>query len=122
VIGFPPQVNNKVLVLTEEERRILNSGPKFVPANPKQALERLEKEIRVMKSKVTEAWKRETKTISSNPPIVEQFANRLETELRQQISLDLGGDKTIEKTLKQFQKKQKNGTVQKRIRKNQRHT
>ena len=43
VLGFPPQVNNKVLSLTEEERRTLNYGPKFVPSNPKQALDRLEK-------------------------------------------------------------------------------
>jgi Reverse transcriptase (RNA-dependent DNA polymerase) len=64
-----------------------------------------------MKEKITEAWKRETKTIKNNPMIVEQFANRLETELREQISLDLGGNQRIEKTLKQFQKKQKNGAV-----------
>ena len=38
-----PQVNNKVLSLTEEERRIVNYGPKFVPSNSKQALDRLRK-------------------------------------------------------------------------------
>ena len=71
VLGFPPQVNNKVLSLTEEERRILNYGPKFVPSNPKQALDRLEKEITVMKEKVSEAWRRETRTVNRNPQIVE---------------------------------------------------
>ena len=64
-IGFPPQVNNKVIVLSEQERRILNFGPKFVPSNPKQALDRLSSEISVMKDKVAEAWRRETKTSRS---------------------------------------------------------
>jgi len=53
--------------LTENERRILNYGPKFVPSNPKQALDRLEREINVMKEKVGEAWRRETRTINRQP-------------------------------------------------------
>ncbi|CAF1058703.1 unnamed protein product [Adineta steineri] len=62
-LGYPPQANNNVLVMTDEERRILNFGPKFVPSNPKQALHRLSKEISTLKDKVGEAWRRETRTI-----------------------------------------------------------
>ena len=81
-LGFPPQVNNKALVLSDEERKILNFAPKFVPANPKQALERLDKEISVMKEKIAEAWRRETKTVAQKPKIVEKFAETLENEIR----------------------------------------
>jgi hypothetical protein len=85
----------------------LNYGPKFVPSNPKQALERLGTEISVMKEKVAEAWRRETRTVGRNPVLVEQFANRLENELQEQIRLDLGTNREIEKTLKQFQNEHK---------------
>ncbi|CAF4750222.1 unnamed protein product, partial [Rotaria sp. Silwood2] len=104
---FPPQVNNKVLELTDEERRILNYGPKFVPENPKQALDRLEEEISVMKDKVAEAWRRETHTIGKNPILVEQFANRLEEELRNKINEGRAQDPIVEKALERFQKEQK---------------
>ena len=102
-VGFPPQVNNKVLVLSEQERRILNFGPKFVPSNPKQALDRLDSEISVMKDKVGEVWRRETRTVGRNPLLVEQFAHRLSDELRNRISQETVGDKEIERTLKHFQ-------------------
>jgi hypothetical protein len=111
VLGFPPQVNNKVLNLTEKERRILNFGPKFVPSNPKQALERLSNEINIMKDKVAEAWRRETRTIGRNPSIVENLANRLETELRNEISKEKTIDKVVEKTLDRFRKEQNKGKV-----------
>ena len=91
-------MNNKVLVLTEDERRILNFGPKFVPSNPKQALDRLETEINVMKEKVSEAWRRETRTVGRQPPIVNQFADRLGIELRRQINLYIGTDKELERS------------------------
>ena len=110
-LGFPPQVNNKVLELTDEERRILNYGPKFVPANPKQALDRLEKEISVMKDKVAEAWRRETRTVGRNPIKVEEFGERLEKELREKISAGTAADKVIETTLKRFRNEQKKGKV-----------
>jgi hypothetical protein len=97
--------------LTEEERRILNYGPKFVPSNPKQALDRLEKEIKVMKDKVAEAWRRETRTIGRNPILVEQFANRLEDELRNKISTETVNNTVIERTLKRFQSEQKKGNI-----------
>ena len=64
-----------------------------------------------MKEKVAEAWRRETRTVNRNPQIVEQFANRLETELRQQIGIDLGMDKELEKTLERFRKEQTKGKV-----------
>ena len=64
-----------------------------------------------MKEKVSEAWRRETRTVNRNPQIVEQFANRLETELRQQIEIDLGMDKELEKTLERFRKEQTKGKV-----------
>ena len=64
-----------------------------------------------MKEKVSEAWRRETRTVNRNPQIVEQFVNRLETELRQQIGIDLGMDKELEKTLERFRKEQTKGKV-----------
>ena len=90
---------------------MLNAGPKFVPANPEQALERLGSEINVMKEKVAEAWRRETRTVGRNPQRVEQFANRLEEELRTTISEGTGVDREIEKTLERFKKEQKKGKV-----------
>lgn len=93
--------------LVDEERRILNLGPKFVPANPQQALDRLEKEISIMKDKVAEAWRRETRTIGRNPILVDKFAVRLENELRNEISKGTGIDKVVDRTLKRFQSEQK---------------
>jgi hypothetical protein len=97
--------------LADEERRILNYGPKFVPSNPKQALDRLDSEISVMKDKVGEAWRRETRTVGREPRIVEQFAQRLELELRDKISTETVVDKVIERTLERFQSEQKKGKV-----------
>lgn len=110
-LGYPPQVNNKVLVLSEQERQVLNFGPKFVPSNPKQALDRLGSEISTMKDKVAEAWRRETRTIGRNPILVDEFANRLELELRQTISTETVIDKGTERTLQRFQSEQKKGRV-----------
>jgi hypothetical protein len=110
-LGFPPPVNNKVMRLADEERRILNYGPKFVPSNPKQALDRLASEISVMKDKVGEAWRRETRTVGREPRIVEQFAQRLELELRNKISSETVVDKVLERTLERFQSEQKKGKV-----------
>lgn len=98
-------------MLSEQERRILNFGPKFVPSNPKQALDRLGHEISTMKDKVAEAWRRETKTIGRNPILVENFALRLETEMRETINKETTFDKTIEKTLSNFKTAQKQGKV-----------
>lgn len=97
--------------LTENERRILNYGPKFVPSNPKQALDRLEREINVMKEKVGEAWRRETRTINRQPEIVETFAHRLENELREQINKDVNVDRELEQTLDRFRNEQSKGRV-----------
>ena len=93
--------------LADEERRILNYGPKFVPSNPKQALDRLASEISVMKDKVGEVWRRETRTVGREPRIVEQFAQRLELELRDKISSETVVDKILERTLERFQSEQK---------------
>jgi hypothetical protein len=64
-----------------------------------------------MKEKVSEAWRRETRTVGRQPPIVNQLADRLETELRKQINLDMGADKELEKTLERFRKEQTKGKV-----------
>ena len=42
-LAFPPQINNKALILSDAERRISNYGPEFVPQNPKQTSKRLKK-------------------------------------------------------------------------------
>ena len=97
--------------LGDEERRILNYGPKFVPENPQQALDRLEDEIRVMKDKVAEAWRRETRTIGRNPVKVDEFALRLEEELRNKIKEGKAQDRLVEKTLDRFKNEQKKGKV-----------
>jgi hypothetical protein len=110
-LGYPPQVNNKALTLTEEERRILNYGPKFVPSNPQQALDRLDKELGTMREKVAEAWRQETRTVGRNPSIVEKFTHRLGIELREQISKETGSDKVVESTLRRFRDEQKKGKV-----------
>ena len=89
----------------------MNFGPKFVPSNPKQALDRLTNEISTMKEKVAEAWRRETRTIGRNPILVEQFAHRLEDELRNTISNETVTDKVVETTLKRFRDEQKKGRV-----------
>lgn len=89
----------------------MNYGPKFVPSNPKQALDRLENEINIMKEKVGEAWRRETRTVARNPILVENFAQRLEQELRETISKETVIDPTVEKTLDNFRKAQRKGQV-----------
>ena len=74
-IGFPPQANNKAIDLQDAEARTLNLGPKFVPPAPEQVLERLPKEIGIMKEKVATAWRRMTKTIAREPSIVTNLPN-----------------------------------------------
>jgi hypothetical protein len=76
-ISFPPQANNKALILQNTETRVLNLGPKFVPPAPQQVLERLPKEIQQMKEKVSKAWRRMTKTIGREPPLVTKFGERV---------------------------------------------
>ena len=61
-ISFPPQANNKALIMNETETRILNLGPKFVPSASHQVLRRLPKKIGQLKEKVAAAWRRITKT------------------------------------------------------------
>ncbi|CAF4849700.1 unnamed protein product, partial [Rotaria sp. Silwood2] len=68
-ISFPPQANNKALIMNDTEARVLNLGPKFVPPAPQQVLERLSKEIEQMKDKVAEAWRGATKTIRRERPL-----------------------------------------------------
>ena len=79
--------------------------------NPEQALDRLGREVSVMKEKIAEAWRRETRTIGRNPPLVGQFADRLEEELRTTISEGTRANRDIEKTLERFQQEQKKGKV-----------
>ncbi|CAF4435396.1 unnamed protein product, partial [Rotaria sp. Silwood2] len=68
-LSFPPQTNNKAYILKDTEAQVLNLGPKFVPPAPEQVLECLPKEIETMKEKVSEAWRKATKTIRREPPI-----------------------------------------------------
>ncbi|CAM4983924.1 unnamed protein product [Rotaria socialis] len=74
-ISFPPQANNKTELLRDTEVGILNLGPSFVPPAPEQVLKRLPKEIQQMKEKISAAWRRTTKTIGREPPIVTKFEN-----------------------------------------------
>jgi len=64
-----------------------------------------------MKDKVAEAWRRETRTVGRNPILVENFANRLEEELRNTISKETAIDQVVDRTLKRFQNEQKKGKV-----------
>ncbi|CAF3979512.1 unnamed protein product, partial [Rotaria sp. Silwood1] len=93
-INFPPQANNKALILQDAEARILNLGPKFVPPAPHQVLERLPKEIEKMKEKVSEAWRRKTKTIGREPPTVKKFCERIEEQIKKTISTEKPRDPT----------------------------
>jgi hypothetical protein len=61
-----------------------------------------------MKDKVAEAWRRETRAAGRNPILVENFANRLEEELRSTISKETAIDQVVDRTLKRFQNEQKN--------------
>jgi hypothetical protein len=110
-LAFPPQVNNKALLLSDAERRILNYGPKFVPQNPKQTLQRLENEINLMKEKVAVAWRRETKTVGRNPEIVNRFSERIEQEIRTTISKEKIADPKMLKILGNLKKAQKEQKV-----------
>ncbi|CAF3990528.1 unnamed protein product [Rotaria sp. Silwood1] len=87
-INFPPQANNKAYILRDTEAKVLNLGPKFVPPAPEQVLERLPKEIENMKEKVAAAWRRKTKTIAREPPIVTKFCERIEEEIRKKITTE----------------------------------
>lgn len=106
-ISFPPQANNKIVHLQDTEARILNLGPKFVPAAPKQVIERLPKEIGQMKEKLTKAWKKATNTVGRDPPLVNKFCQRIEEEIRKTVSKEAPKDPSIEPALKFFQKIQK---------------
>ncbi|CAF3363065.1 unnamed protein product [Rotaria sp. Silwood2] len=106
-ISFPPQANNKALIMKDTETRILNLGPKFVPPAPQQVLERLPKEIEQMKDKVAEAWRRATKTIGREPPLVNKFCQRIDEEIRQCIATEAQRDPTLKPAIKYFQKIQK---------------
>ncbi|CAF5025587.1 unnamed protein product [Rotaria sp. Silwood1] len=110
-LAYPPQINNKALLLTDAERRILNYGPKFVPQNPKQTLQRLENEIDVMKEKVAAAWRRETRTVGRNPEIVNRFCERIEKEVRTAVSKEKIADPKMLKILGNLKKAQKEQKV-----------
>ncbi|CAF3197885.1 unnamed protein product [Rotaria sp. Silwood2] len=110
-LAFPPQVNNKALQLSDAERRILNYGPKFVPQNPKQTLQRLKNEIDIMKEKVAVAWRRETKTVGPNPEIVNRFTERIEEEIRTTVSKEKIVDPKMLKILGNLKKAQKEHKV-----------
>ncbi|CAF5092982.1 unnamed protein product, partial [Rotaria magnacalcarata] len=101
-INFPPQANNKAALLRETESRILNLGPKFVPPAPEQVLERLPNEIRQMKEKVSTAWRRVTKTIGRQPPIVDKFCKRIEDEIRKTVATEAPSDPALKPAIAFF--------------------
>ncbi len=104
-ISFPPQANNKAILLQDTESRVLNLGPKFVPPAPQQVLECLPKEIGQMKEKVAVAWRRVTKTIEREPSLVNKFCERVEEEMRKTVLEEAAEkDPTIELTIEYFQK------------------
>ncbi|CAM4982626.1 unnamed protein product [Rotaria socialis] len=87
-INFPPQANNKAFLLQNAEARVPNLGPKFVPPAPQQVLERLPKEIDVMKERIAAAWRRATRTLGREPPIVTKFCERIEGEIRKTVETE----------------------------------
>jgi len=99
------------LQLSDVERKVLNYGPKFVPQNPKQTLQRLTDEINVMKEKVAVAWRRETKTVGRNPEIVNRFSERIEEEIRTTITKEKITDPKMMKILRNLKKAQKEHKV-----------
>jgi len=110
-INFPPQANNKATLLRETESKILNLGPKFVPPAPEQVLERLPKEIEQMKEKVSAAWRRVTKTIGREPPIVKKFCERIEDEIRKTVITEAPSDPTLKPAITFFRKIQKKNNI-----------
>ncbi|CAM4793987.1 unnamed protein product [Rotaria magnacalcarata] len=110
-INFPPQANNKAALLRETESRILNLGPKFVPPAPEQVLERLPNEIRQMKEKVSTAWRRVTKTIGRQPPIVDKFCKRIEDEIRKTVATEAPSDPALKPAIAFFRKIQKKNNI-----------
>ncbi|CAF2075965.1 unnamed protein product [Rotaria magnacalcarata] len=111
-INFPPQANNKAALLRDTEVRILNLGPKFVPPAPEQVLERLPKEIGQMKEKVSAAWRRVTKTLGRQAPIVDRFCERIEDEIRKTVTTEAPTrDPTLKPAIKFFRKIQKTNNI-----------
>ncbi|CAM2729028.1 unnamed protein product, partial [Rotaria socialis] len=113
-LSFPPQANNKAYVLKDTEAQVLNLGPKFVPPAPEQVLERLPKEIKIMQEKVSEAWRKVTKTIGREPPIVKTFCDRIENEIRKTVETEKTEkpkNSILKSTVTLFQKLQKQKKV-----------
>jgi hypothetical protein len=110
-ISFPPQANNKAMMLQDVEARVLNLGPKFVPPAPQQVLQRLPKEIAQMKEKVSAAWRKMTKTIGREPPIVKEFCERIETEIRKTVATEETTDNTLKPAISFFRKVQKQNKI-----------
>ncbi|CAF4967286.1 unnamed protein product, partial [Rotaria sp. Silwood1] len=110
-ISFPPQANNKALIMNNAETRVLNLGPKFVPPAPQQVLERLPKEIENMKEKIGAHWRRVTNTIRREVPLVNNFCQKIEDVIKKTITTEAPPDPTIEPTIKYFQKMQKQNKI-----------
>ncbi|CAF3613442.1 unnamed protein product [Rotaria socialis] len=108
-ISFPPQANNKTELLRDTEVGILNLGPSFVPPAPEQVLKRLPKEIQQMKEKISAAWRRTTKTIGREPPIVRKFGERIEEEIKKTVETEkiIIKDTTMKQAIATFRKIQK---------------
>jgi hypothetical protein len=110
-ISFPPQANNKAVMFRDTEARVLNLGSKFVPPAPEQVLECLPREIGQMKDKVSEAWRRMTKTVGREPPLVTKFCERVEEEIRETVAKEPIRDRNLQPAIKYFQKLQKQGDI-----------
>jgi hypothetical protein len=103
-IGFPPQANNKAVILQNVESRVLNLGPKFIPPAPEQVLARLPKVIGQMKEKVSAAWRKMIKTIGQEPAIVTRFCGRIEEEIRKTVEKENPKDRTLKPAISFLQK------------------
>jgi hypothetical protein len=97
--------------LRDTEVRILNLGPSFVPPAPEQVLKRLPKEIEQMKEKISAAWRRKTKTIGREPPIVRKFGERIEEEIKKTVATEIEKDTTMKKAIATFRKIQKEKNI-----------
>ncbi|CAF1503377.1 unnamed protein product, partial [Rotaria sordida] len=109
--SFPPQANNKALIMNNAETRILNLGPKFVPPAPQQVLERLPKEIENMKEKIGAHWRRVTNTIRREVPLVNKFCQKIEDVIKKTVTTEAPQDPAIEPTIKYLQKMQKQNKI-----------
>jgi len=64
-----------------------------------------------MKEKIAAAWRKSTKTIGRNPPLVTKFCNRIEEEIRKSVATEIQKDSTVASTITYCRKIQKKNKV-----------